>query len=160
MKSDILEELFSSYYNDALLYALSLTRDRHLAEELVSDAFFKALKSADDSIAAFKPWLLAVLRNDYVSHLRRYSRRAELHEQIPDSEEELLEALLRDEEYRALYHAIGLLPDKHREVITLFYFENLPVREIARVVGKSETNVKVTLCRAREKLKEFLEAAV
>ena len=44
MKSDAIEELFRKYYNDALLYLISLTGNVAIAEEMVSTAFFKALK--------------------------------------------------------------------------------------------------------------------
>ena len=57
MKHDVIEELFSKYYNDALLYTLSLTKSCPLAEEIVSDAFYTALKTADDKVNNFKAWL-------------------------------------------------------------------------------------------------------
>ena len=42
MKSDIIDLLFSQYYNEALLYTVSLCRNRTVAEDIVSNAFFKA----------------------------------------------------------------------------------------------------------------------
>lgn len=43
MKSDVINELFSKYYNEALLYTMSICKDKTLAEDIVSEAFFKAL---------------------------------------------------------------------------------------------------------------------
>ena len=157
MKSEMLEALFAEHYNSALFYALSLTKDKALAEDLVSTAFFKALQKYDDDAVSFKSWLLTVVRHGYVSHLRRYKRQAELSESLHDESEALLETIIKDEEYRALYHAISLLPEQYSEAITLFYFEDLSVKEIARVMKKSEMVVKTTLCRARIKLKELLD---
>lgn len=157
MKSELLEKLFAEHYNGALLYALSLTKEKSGAEDLVQTAFFKALQSEEDVILSFKAWLFAVMRNEFHSHLRRRWRHTELHEQLMDDGEEILEKVVKDEEYRALYHAISLLPTLQSEMITLFYFENLSIREIAAVVKKSESTVKTTLCRARMKLKELLE---
>ena len=158
MKSDTLEALFAEHYNSALFYALSLCKDKALAEDLVSSAFFKALQGLDDDTASFKSWLLTVVRNGYYSYLRRHKRQAELSDEIRDEGEALLERIVKDEEYRALYHAISLLPQNYSEVITLFYFEDLSVKEIARIMKKSESVVKTTLCRARIKLKELLES--
>ncbi len=157
MKADILESFFAKYYNDALLYALSLTRDRSNAEELVSIAFFKALQTADDDIREFKPWLLTVCRNTFLSKIKKQSRYTELHDYLADDSEELLDRIIRDEEYRALYHAIGRLSKEQNEAIILFYFEEMSIRAIADIMGKKEAAVKVLLYRARENLKKILE---
>ena len=156
MKHDVIEELFLKYYNDALLYALSLTKNYPLAEEIVSDAFYTALKTADDEVYNFKAWLLKVCRNLYLNSLRKSSRLQELDENMADMSETALENIIRKEEYRALYHAISLLSSSYKEVITLFYFEDLSIKDIALVVGKSEAVVKVTLFRGREALKKLL----
>lgn len=160
MKHDVIEELFSKYYNDALLYTLSLTKSCPLAEEIVSDAFYTALKTADDKVNNFKAWLLKVCRNLYLNSLRRSKRITALDERLADQSETALEQIIRKEEYRALYHAISLLNSSYKEVITLFYFEDLSVKDIALVTGKSETVVKVTLFRGREALKKILSNAM
>ena len=159
MKSDIIDQLFSQYYNEALLYTISLCRNRTIAEDVVSNAFFKALTLADDSIRDFKPWLLTVCRNEFISACRKSSRFTgeEIPEDLADDREEVIEGIIRREEYRSLYRAIGLLPDAQKEVVTLFYFSGLPVKSISEITGKSETNIKVLLCRARDKLRTILE---
>lgn len=157
MRPELLEKMFTEHYNGALLYALSLCGDKHLAEELVSVAFYKALQSEDDSIVSFRAWLFAVLRNEYISHLRKAKRHTELHEYVEDEDGRVLDRIIRDEEYRALYRAISLLPKIENEIIVLFYFEDLSIREISQIIGKSESTVKTTLCRARIKLKELIE---
>ena len=159
MKPDIVDQLFSQYYNEALLYTISLCRNRTVAEDIVSNAFFKALTLADDSVRNFKPWLLTVCRNEFISTCRQNSRFTgeEIPEELADDREEVIESIIRKEEYRSLYRAIGLLPDTQKEVITLFYFSGLPVKSISEITGKSETNIKVLLCRAREKLRMIME---
>ena len=160
MKNDVIEELFSKHYSDALLYTLSLTKNYPLAEEIVSDAFYTALKTADDEVNNFKAWLLKVCRNLFLNNRRKYSRIQELDENIADESESALEGIIRKEEYRALYHAISVLNPAYKEVITLFYFENLSLKDIALVTGKSEAVVKVSLFRGRESLKKILSTGV
>ena len=159
MKSDIIDQLFSQYYNEALLYTISLCRNRTIAEDVVSNAFFKALTLADDSIRDFKPWLLTVCRNEFISVCRKNIRFTgeKIPEDLADDREEVIEGVIHREEYRSLYRAIGLLPDAQKEVVTLFYFSGLPVKSISEITGKSETNIKVLLCRARDKLRTILE---
>ena len=84
-------------------------------------------------------------------------RREEIPEDLEDNREEIIESIIRKEEYRSLYRAIGLLPDAQKEAIMLFYFSSLPVKEIAGIMEKSETNIKVLLCRARERLRKIME---
>ncbi len=155
MKHDIIEELFRKYYNDILLYALSLARNSLLAEEIVSETFYTALKTADGEVHNFKAWLLKVCKNLYLNSLRKTKRLQELDENINDKNESALENIIRKEEYRALYRAISLLNPSYREIIVLFYFENLSVKEIALVTNKSESAIKVLLFRGREALKKL-----
>ena len=159
MKSDIIDLLFSQYYNEALLYTVSLCRNRTVAEDIVSNAFFKALTMSDDSIRDFKPWLLTVCRNEFISLCRKNSRFTgeEIPEDYADSREDVIEHIIRREEYRSLYRAIALLPEAQREAVTLFYFSGLSVKSISEITGKSETNTKVLLCRARDKLRKIME---
>lgn len=134
---------------------MALCRNKTVAEDVVSAAFFRALESADDSIRDFRPWLLAVCRNEYLSQLRRTNRESgELSEEVAAENEQMIDRIIRQEQYRALYRAIDTLAEGQKEAITLFYFSGLSVREVAQVTGKSETNTKVTLCRAREALKK------
>lgn len=156
MKKDVFEELFREHYNAAVLYTNALCRDFALAEDIVSNAFYKALISHDDT-ATFRYWLLRVCKNAVVDAASKKKRIVKLTEDIADGYDAAEEFILSDE-YRALYRAIELLSDEYRETITLFYFEELSVREIALLTEKTEENVKVILYRARKKLKALLEA--
>lgn len=157
MNGDAVEKLFIEYYNDALLYTLTLTKSRAVAEDIVAEAFYKALDSADGSVLSFKAWLLTVCRNICFNQHRRQKRLTVLDETLRDDREHAIEKILRDEEYHSLYHAIDLLPVEQKEVITLFYFEDMPISDIAAIISKSTTNTKVILFRARENLKKILE---
>ncbi len=160
MKADALEQLYIEYYNDVLLYSLSLTKDKATAEELASDAFYKALASADGEIKNFKSWLFAVCRNAYFTLVKKRSRFTELPDYLADDGEAVLDRLITSEEYKALYHASSLLPKEQSEVLLLFYFENLPIRSIEEITGKSTSHIKVLLFRARENLRKILEVQI
>ena len=157
MKHDVIEELFLKYYNDALFYTLSLTKNNSLSEEIVSDAFYTALKTSTEEINNFKAWILKVCRNLYFNSLRKSNRLKELDENISDKSEEICKKIIRKEEYQTLYKAILLLNSSHKEVIILYYFEDLSIKDIALIIGKNETVIKVTLFRAREALRKILE---
>ena len=138
MKPDLIDQLFSQYYNEALLYTISLCRNRTVAEDIVSDAFFKALSMADDSIRDFKPWLLTVCRNEFISICRRDRRFTgeEIPEDLADDREEVIETIIRRGEYRSLYRAIELLSETQREAVMLFFFRVFRSEAFQKLSGK------------------------
>lgn len=162
MKKDAIEELYRLYYNDAFLYTLTVAGDKQTAADAVSGAFYKALLTADDKIKDFKSWLLRVCRNEVYSALRKNRRLVRLSDDeraaLKDESENAIERIIREEEYRALHRAMARLGESAREVLTLYYFENMGVKEISEILSKSPEAVKVALFRARSELKKILEA--
>ena len=71
MDKDIFEALYRRYYAPALLYAQGLCRSRHLAEDMVQEAFCRAWLSLPDEVTSFRGWLFRVLRNLIIDHQRR-----------------------------------------------------------------------------------------
>ena len=88
---------------------------------------------------------------------KKAKRLSPVYDNMRSDEADLAEKVIEDEEYRALYRAIALLKDSYREVILLYYFDELSVSEIAGITGQTVQNVKVLMYRARIKLKEILE---
>lgn len=162
MRQDAIEELYKLYYNDALLYSLTIAGDKQTAEDVVQGAFYKALLTSDGTVKNFKSWLLRVCRNDIYNRLRKDRRveslSAEREATLTEEAENAVDNIIRREEYRALHRAMALMKADEREYLTLFYFEELPIADIANVLQKSETATKVALYRARESLKKLFEA--
>ena len=165
MRQDAIEELYKLYYNDALLYSLSIAGDKQTAEDVVHSAFYKALLTADGVIDNFKAWLIRVCRNELYTKLKKGKRQQSLDTEqtaqsaaLTDEAESAIESIIRREEYRALHRAMSLMKTEEREYLTLFYFEELTIAEIADVMQKSTTATKVALYRARENLKKIFSA--
>lgn len=156
MKNETLERLIKKYYNEALLYVFSFCHNRALAEDIVQEAFMRAFRSIDEEKDGFKFWLFKVSRNCYFDYLRKQKHLSDVEVEIVD-DSDLVDSLIKKDEYKALYGAISLLKDSYREVVRLFYFDGMSVKEIADITDSSVDNVKVQLYRARIKLKELLE---
>lgn len=159
MKSTALENLFKRYYNEALLYVYSFCHNRTLAEDIVQEAYVRAIRSIDEEKDGFKFWLLKVCRNCYFDTLRKNKKLEAIENDMPSSDS-LVDDVIQKEEYRALYKAISLLKDSYQEVVRLYYFDSMSVKEIASIIGESADNVKIQLYRARLKLKELLEESI
>lgn len=157
MHSDILEELYRQYYGAAMLYVLSLCRDRLLAEELVHDAFVKAYLSLPDDAPSFPYWLMKVCRNLYYDCARRrkWTTDAPVPERADEETPELL--LLRKEDAAALWRSIGALEHTDRELVVLHYFAQRPLPELAALLGLSPAAARQRLHRARGKLRKIME---
>lgn len=157
MKKDILEQLYIKYYNDALFYTYSLCHDHELSKDIVAEAFYKAINSIDMNEDRFKFWLLRVCINLYIDYYRKEKPKLLENIDILSDDDSVIEELIKEEKYRALHRAIQILEDDYRNVILLFYFENLSIKEISKLIDKKESTTKVLLHRARQKLKEILE---
>lgn len=159
MKSTAWENLFKRYYNEALLYVYSFCHNRTHAEDIVQEAYVRAIRSIDEEKDGFKFWLLKVCRNCYFDALRKNKKLEAIENDMPSSDS-LVDDVIQKEEYRALYKAVSLLKDSYQEVVRLYYFDSMSVKEIASIIGESADNVKIQLYRARLKLKELLEESI
>jgi len=124
--------------------------DRSLAEDLAQDVYTAALVRARDGDATVLvlPWLLAVARNKLVDHFRRVER-----ERRKLALVELDVSGSRADRDGWLIARLGSLPPLQRAAIALRYVDDLPVGEVARVLGKSHKATESLLSRAREALR-------
>ena len=151
--------LYRRWYRPMLLYARSLTGDLATAEDLVQNAFAKALLSyrAGGSVRA---WLATVLRNEFLSQKKREKMYA-----VPLQEAEVaagpgsdpLEGLLVQEQQRRVYEAVLALPEAYRETIVQSAVLGLSDAEIAALRGISQESVRQLRHRARVRLKRMLK---
>ncbi len=168
------DELVRTNIGWMLALAERLLRDRALAEDVVQESFVRAF----DGLAGFEgrssieSWLHRITVNSALSKLRQLKRLAEqsIDEHLPEfdrfdcrvetpwtrlaSVEEIIES---DDKRRRVYETIGQLPDAYRVVLQLRDIEEYHTREVATLLGISESNVKVRLHRARAALKKLLE---
>lgn len=162
MNQDLLEEIYQKYYRDVYLYAYSLCKSHHLAQEITSDTFFKALISCDDEVQSIRYWLLRVCKNCFIDHWRRAQKHSAIPiEELPlQAKDDPLEGLLQQESHRSLYQAILQLPEQTREIVLLFYFHGFSGQQIAAMTGRSPGAVRTLLYRARAQLKDLLKGEI
>lgn len=163
--------IFDRYYDPIFGYVLRRVGSAHIAQDIVSETFFKAL----DRLWQFhwrnisiSSWLYRIATNEMNRHFRRqknnpHSLDALLKEQgfEPQDEVDILENILEQErelvrakEWQVVRKQIELLSEKYQEVLALRYFEDKKIGEIAEILGKKEGTVKSLLSRAISQLKE------
>lgn len=141
-------------YKIAVRYTANLTD----ADDVFSETFLAYFRKERqfNSEEHRKAWLIRVAINCAKDQLRRRQQSCEL-EADPGSVEQ---GFTKAEESADLRFALERLRPEYREVICLFYLQDLSVKMIAEVLGRNESTVKTQLSRAREQLKVFLEEPV
>lgn len=120
-------------------------------EDVFQNVYMKYLlyEKGFDSAEHEKAWFARVAINACTDHLRSVSRR----KWVP-LEEAAEEGCVPDDTSSEVLEAVLSLPEKYRNVIYLYYYEEYPAVEIARILGKKENTVYSWLSRARELLRE------
>jgi RNA polymerase sigma factor (sigma-70 family) len=154
-----LSELYDRYSRPVYATGIRLLGDAHLAEELVQDAFTNVWRRAlsfDSSRASFATWLYRITRNRAVDLNRRRQVRP------LSAGEEPLRNMSGGPEPEAsvdgwdVARALSRIPEEHREVLTLAYFEGLSQREISRRTGIPLGTIKSRTTAALKRLHRSL----
>lgn len=159
MKKSALEAVYEKYSKEVYLYAFSLCKDYHLAQDLVSDTFFKALLSIKDNNVEIKYWLFRVCKNLWLDDLKYRKHFTNMPLELNDipTEDNTIMKLIDNESKRNLYLAILKLPPSSMEVVFMFYFCNIPLKDIALNINSSPGAARTLLCRARQRIKDILK---
>ena len=160
---------YAGLYMDMVLrIAINYCKEFSDAEDITQDVFLKLYETgtdfADDEHV--KRWLIRVAVNDCKNYLASAWRR-----RMQPMEFQKIELALEaagadaqgtregDTEADALFEAVTSLPEKYRSVVHLYYYEDYPVKEIARILQKKEKTIQTRLMRARKMLKKQLKGA-
>lgn len=161
----LMDEIMSRHGQDILRLVYSYVNNKELAEDLTQDIFVKCYKSLHTykGKSSLRTWLWRIAINHCKDFLKSwYNKNVVISEEQPithrTTKEMVEEVVIQKEEDDQLIAAIMTLPIKYREVIYLFYYEELLIKEIAVVTEASGNTVKTRLRRAKELLKERLEA--
>ena len=157
------EQIYDTYFNDVYLYIRRLSGDEHLAEEITSETFFKALRSIDSfrGECDLRVWLCQIAKNTYYSYLKK-SGRTEFHDiaeivDVPDSDALVDEQITRLEEQQQVQKALHTLPEPYKEVFMWRAFADLSFKQIGALFNKTDNWACVTYHRARKLLQNRLE---
>lgn len=156
----ITEEQFEKKYN---LYAQELmnisygyTRNKDDALDVMQNVFFKFFNCEKKFLTENdeKYWLIRVTINECKDLLRRRNKIRYFNDKEIES---LRDANKQINDVNALTFQINKLPEKYRQVMILFYYDGLPIKEIMKILNISENAVKKRLERGRIMIKQKME---
>ncbi len=149
-----LNELIMPHLNAAYGFARYLSRDEAGAEDIMQEAFLRAMRAIGQCHGNSKAWLLAIVRNCYHDWARANGRYVAV-ETLPDCEDEAAaphEALERAAEITGVRQLVENLPEPFRATLVLRELEELSYREIAEIMSVPIGTVMSRLARARQML--------
>jgi RNA polymerase sigma factor (sigma-70 family) len=145
--------LFAAYGPSALALAAHVVRQRHLAEEIVQEAFLSLWLTPelyDERRGSVKAWLMTMVHHRAVDAVRREEaqrRRSDdlvagFREEADDPSEDIVEAVAAPAERAAVLEALASLPSEQRAVLELMYFDGLSQTQVAEKTGAPLGTVK------------------
>jgi RNA polymerase sigma-70 factor (ECF subfamily) len=148
-----INNLIEKYGNSLLRMCFIYLKDSHLAEDAVQDTFIKIHKSYPKfrGDSKEKTWIMRIAINVCKNYLRSsWWKRIDETMVLENMPSNNSNDALQDE---ALLLEIMKLSSKYKEVILLFYYQDMKIREIAEVLKTPEATISIRLKRAREILK-------
>lgn len=153
----IFEELVYRYEKQIFRFTKKMCRHQEEAEDATQDSFAKAFQKIQqfDCKRTFKTWLFTIARNEALNRLnkRPATNDQDINLKADEQHQPVPQKIAEQERYQVLESEIQSMPDDARELLTLFYQQELSVKEMAEVIGKSEGAIKTGLHRARKLLK-------
>ncbi|NPA46411.1 MAG: RNA polymerase sigma factor [Chlorobi bacterium] len=152
--------LLNKYWTDVYRFQKSLINNENEAEDITIETFARAFDKIGsfNEKYAFKNWLLTISKNIYLDKNKR-KKRIDQSASLDDypnllnladhshEDDEILESKLSD-----LKKALAALKPAYRQVLELYYFQNLSYKEISEKTNVSLSNVKIRLMRAKKLL--------
>jgi RNA polymerase sigma-70 factor (ECF subfamily) len=167
---EALGTLVERYQQDIFRFCAHYLRDTERAKEIAQETFIRVYvaRSRFDVTRAFRPWMLCIARNLCLNDIKRKKtvNMESLEEYASDSREISgmvaqaepggpLEQMVAEDRRTALARILEGLDDESRELIRLRFYEELPARDIAAVLGSSEGAIRTRLHRVLKRLREL-----
>lgn len=156
------EKLVQKYQAMVYTLVLKMIGDSYEAEEVAQDVFVKVYGSLGSfqQKSTFSTWLYRITYNESINRLRKNQRKP-----ATDSIDGAVDAGAWDhglnqedkEDRKLISESLKQLSEIDQVIVTLYYYEDRPLKEIAEIVSLTESNIKARLHRSRQKLYEVLQ---
>ena len=161
-KTDVMEKIYLDYKDKVFRYVLGKVRNTQDAEDVTSEIFLKvqtSLDSYNEEKATLSTWIYTITHNTVCNYYREESRRAlffdenALYSDTDGVMAEIENEILKEN----LATALETLTEREQDVIVLYYYHEIPLRDIAIKMGITYTNAKFIKHQAINKLKHIMK---
>ncbi len=156
--------LVDRYKDMVFTLSLKMLKNREEAEEIAQDSFVKAFRSLNTfkGDSKFSTWLFKVTYNSCLDRLKKLRRVNPVVAIDEYTEKEVVElsdifdSIENSERTKMIQVCLDRLPPEDSFLLTLYYFEEQSLKEIAKIMGINDNHVKIKLHRSRKKLAGIL----
>ncbi|MBE0410349.1 MAG: sigma-70 family RNA polymerase sigma factor, partial [Anaerolineales bacterium] len=154
--------IYRKFLEQVYYYLFARVGERHAAEDLTAQVFLEALEGLASyrEDGKFTAWLFTIARRRAVDyHRQRKSEvRLQVAEEIKDPTQDVLANTLAAEDLHSLQHLVASLNEDERELLRLRYAAGLKFADMAILLKRKESAVKMNLYRLLARLKSQMEA--
>jgi len=153
-----------------MVYTLTLriVKNKEEAEEVAQDVFVKAYKNLANfkGDSKFSTWIYKIAYYASLDVIKRNKRQIKsdnidtIYDGDLENVQDAVKYLHEKERKKVINDALLKLNEDERIILTLFYFEELSIKEISKIVNLSDDNIKVKLFRSRKKLASILKYVI
>ncbi len=160
MKDEMYEQVVSCIIqeqNSLYRLALSYTKDRDSAMDVVQNTVLKALESYGSirKAATARAWLFSIAVHESIRYLNKNRRELPSNEELP--EQIYVEQAYEPDDGETVYESVMKLPDDMRTVVILRYYEELSLKEIAEITNTNLNTVKYRLYAAQKRIEKMIK---
>lgn len=158
-------QLVNRYKDLVFTLAIRMLKHREEAEEVSQDVFIKVYRSLAKfkGDSKFSTWIYKVAYNACLDRIKMNKRKFnevaidEFTEHQIKTIDNALDRMENDEQQKTIQECLQLLPSEDSFLLTLYYFEDLSLDEMSKIVGIESNTIKVRLFRIRKKLASILK---
>jgi len=160
--------LVNQYKDLVYTLALRMCKNKEEAEEVSQDTFIKVYKSLNTfkNESKFSTWLYRIAYNTCLDNLRKNKRQQqtvsidEFTENQLKTLDNIFETMEQEERKQTIQNCLQRLPSEDNFLLTLYYFEELSLNEISKIINAKPNYVKVKLYRSRKRLTSILKEKI
>lgn len=152
------DELVDRWHAPLWRYLRRMVDHDESAEELLQETWLRVVRGMVKlrEPASLVPWLFGIARRVLMDHLRQKYRQAVVNDERIDQQVGLNFEVENRDNIEQLLHKLEQLPVPQRELVSLYYLEELSIDEVARILDIPAGTVKSRLYHARQALKQSL----
>lgn len=156
--------LYSRYASKIYGKCLTILKDEAMAEDATQEIFMKIFLNLSrfEEKARFSTWIYSITYNYCIDYLRRKQKHGNVFsddeiEKAADVAEDVSDVALMELEVKQLRNILDEMPPGDRTILLMKYQDDMSIREIAEILNKSESAVKMKIKRAKEKAQKLKE---
>ena len=162
-KTDVMEKIYLEYREKVFCYVRGKVASTQDAEDVTSEIFLKVLSSLDsydEEKSTLSTWIYTITHNTVCNYYRERSKRAlsiDENALCSDTDDGVMSEIENEILKENLAIALETLTEREQDIIVLYYYHEIPLRDIAIKMGITYTNAKYIKHQAINKLKHIMK---